>query len=159
MRISTPPVWEASTNPSAGEYCLTPDPALGIDTTKTPWVVSVDYNTSPGNRKGGSMIRRGPHKGQSQRDIHPAIEVDRLDRDQRLIMIHAQRGIKGGTGVEVKHRVGRQRAAHLYPRSVHLGDGRFDDLDLFTSETTGLSGMRIEAGDDEFGGGHAEILP
>ena len=41
----------------------------------------------------------------------------------------------------------------------NLGDGRFDDLDLFTSETTGLSGMRIEAGDDEFGGGHAEILP
>ena len=74
-------------------------------------------------------------------------------------MIHAQRSVKSRMRVEVKHGVGGQGATHLYPRSAHLGDGRFNDLDLFTSETTGLSGMRIEAGDDEPGGGDAEIPP
>jgi hypothetical protein len=40
----------AVSNPSAGQYCLTIDPALGINTATVPWVVSVDYNTSPGQR-------------------------------------------------------------------------------------------------------------
>src|SRR6266404_4382673 len=115
--------------------------------------------TSAGDCKGSSMIRRGPHEGQSERGIHPAIEVDRLDRDQRLIMIHAQCGVKSRTRLEVKHGVGGQWATHLYPGSAQLGDSRFDDLDLFTSETTGLSGMRIETGDDECWGGYAEIPP
>ena len=39
------------------------------------------------------MIGRGAHEGQAQRHIHAAGEIQRLDRDQRLIVIGAKRRV------------------------------------------------------------------
>ena len=39
--------------------------------------------------EGGAVIGRGPHEWQAERDIDGMIEGERLDRNQRLIVIHA----------------------------------------------------------------------
>ena len=38
------------------------------------------------------------------------VEVERLDRDQRLVVVHAQGRVVAGAGGRVEHGVGRQRA-------------------------------------------------
>ena len=104
------------------------------------------------------MIGRCPHEGQSERDVHPAMEVDRLDRNQRLIVIHAERRIIGLARVRVKHRVGGQRTAYVDPRSPQLLDGRFDDLDLLPTEAARLACVWIEPGDRKYWTVDAEVM-
>ncbi len=87
------------------------------------------------------------------------MKVDGLDRDQRLIMIHAERGIIGLARLGVKHRVSRQRTADVDSCSPQLGDCRLDDLDLLAPETARLACMRIKPGDGENRSGYTEILP
>src|SRR5438874_10359358 len=74
-------------------------------------------------------------------------------------MIHAQSRVIAPAGLSVKHRVGGQRTAHVDPRGAQLGDGRFDDLNLFASETAAFSRMRVEPGDGEGRSSDAKILP
>jgi len=79
------------------------------------------------------VIGRSAHEGQSQGHIDAAMEVDRLDRDQRLVVIHAQRRIVVPPRLGVKHRVRRQRTARIDSRCSHLRDGRRDDVDLLAT--------------------------
>src|SRR6185312_9155593 len=41
-------------------------------------------------RQSRSVIGRGAHERQAERAVDPAMKVDRLDWDQRLVVIHAQ---------------------------------------------------------------------
>src|SRR6202034_163842 len=43
-----------------------------------------------GDVGGGAVIGRGADEGQAQRDIDAALEIDGLERDERLVVIHAQ---------------------------------------------------------------------
>src|SRR6516164_10439975 len=87
------------------------------------------------------------------------MEVDRLDWDQCLIMIHAECRIVGSARLGMKHRVGRPWAARVDPCRAQLGDGRLDDLDLFAPQTTGFTRMRVEPGDGEARSGDPEVPP
>jgi len=60
-----------------------------------------------GNIKRRAMVGRRAHKGKAKRDIHRMVESERLDRDQRLIMIHAQRGVIRLPRLCVKKRIRR----------------------------------------------------
>src|SRR5579864_9110368 len=42
----------------------------------------------------GAVVGRGPHKRQSDRDVHRAIKLQRLERDQALIVIHSHSRIE-----------------------------------------------------------------
>ena len=44
------------------------------------------------------MIRRGADKRQAECDVDAIVETERLGGDQRLVVIHADRHIVGGTG-------------------------------------------------------------
>ena len=48
-----------------------------------------------GDVEGGAVIGRGAHERQAERDVDGVVEGQRLDRDQRLVVIHAQRGVVG----------------------------------------------------------------
>ena len=46
-----------------------------------------------GDVEGGAVVGRGAHERQAERDVDGMIESQRLDRDQRLVVIHAQSGV------------------------------------------------------------------
>ena len=48
-----------------------------------------------GDVERGAVVGRGAHEGQAERDVDRFVEGERLDRDQRLIVIHAERGVVG----------------------------------------------------------------
>ena len=48
-----------------------------------------------GDVEGGAVVGRGAHERQAERDVDRVVERQRLDRDQRLVVIHAERGVVG----------------------------------------------------------------
>jgi hypothetical protein len=50
-------------------------------------------NALAGNLEGGSVIRARPHKRETQRHIHALMEGMQLQRNQTLIVIHAEHSI------------------------------------------------------------------
>ena len=86
-----------------------------------------------------------------------AVEIERLDRDQRLVVVHAQRRVIAAPRGGVKHRIGRERAARLDAFAAQRGDGRRDDLDILASERAAFAGMRVEPGDRDDRPGDPEI--
>ena len=66
-----------------------------------------------GDVEGGAVIGRGAHERQAERDVDGVVEGQRLDRDQRLVVIHAERGVVGLARRLVEHGVGGQRPARI----------------------------------------------
>ena len=94
--------------------------------------------------------------GNPERDVDGVLEGDRLDRDQRLVVIHADRAVIGLARGGVEQGVRRQRAANRDALGAQGFDGRRDDVEIFGAERAVLAGMRVEAGDDEARMGEAE---
>ena len=92
------------------------------------------------------MIRRGPHEWQTERDIDGVIEGKRLDRDQRLIVVHAQSGIVARARVVVEQRVGGQRPADIDAVGLEPRDGGRNDRAVLFAERTFFAGVGIEPG-------------
>jgi hypothetical protein len=94
------------------------------------------------------MIRAGSYKGKAQRDIHPLVEGDELERDKALVVVHAEHGIKLPLRGTPKNRVRakRPRERTLGIRSRQQGKCRGDDLLFLIAEITLFPGMGIEPG-------------
>ena len=103
------------------------------------------------------MIGRGADDRQAERHVDRLLEVQRLDRDQRLVVIHAQRRIIVGARAGVEHGVGGVGAGHPPALGRERGDRRLDDLDFLAAELAAFAGMRVEAGDREPRLGDAEV--
>ena len=80
-----------------------------------------------GDVERGAVVGRGAHEGQAERDVDAAGEVDRLDRDQRLVVIHAERRVigraRGGDGTACRPARARgrrcpRRAASRSPGAI-----------------------------------------
>ena len=70
-----------------------------------------------------AMVGRGADDRQAQRDVDAFLEMQRLQRDQRLVVIHAERRVILGARRGVEHGVGRVRAgdrASLRPASASI---------------------------------------
>ena len=73
--------------------------AIGPDATRIP-PPSGSRPPSAGDRRGPPcniesrpMIRCGPDDRQAERNVDAVLEMKRLDRDKRLVVVHAKRGI------------------------------------------------------------------
>ena len=102
------------------------------------------------------MIRRGADKGQAERDVDAVIEGERLDLDQRLIVIHADGAIVGLARGGVEHGIRRQRAARVDAVRAQPLHRRRDDRLIFLAKRSLLAGMRVEAGQRKARPGDAE---
>ena len=102
------------------------------------------------------MIRRGADERQSQRDVDRVLERNGLDRDQRLVVIHADRAVIGFSRGFVEHGVGRQRPPDLDAVAPQDFDRRRHHLDVFHPERAVFAGMRIEARYGQARAGEAE---
>ena len=66
-----------------------------------------------GDVEGRAVVGRGAHERQAERHVDRVVEGQRLDRDQRLVVIHAERRVVGRARRCVEHGVGRQRPARV----------------------------------------------
>src|SRR3974390_1503003 len=96
-----------------------------------------------------AVIWRGPHKRQAKRNIDGAVEGEGLDRDQRLVVIHAERHVITGARALVEQRIGWQRPKSVNPLRLQPRDCRRHDSPILLTERAALTGMRIEAGDSD----------
>ena len=96
-----------------------------------------------GDVEGGAVIGRGANERQPQRDVDGVVERQRLDRDQRLVVIHADRAVIGFARGFVEHGVGRQRPPDLDALAAQDFDGRRHDALLLGAERAVFAGMGL----------------
>ena len=89
------------------------------------------------------MVRRGAHERQADGHVDRPVEIQRLDRDQRLIVIHADGGVVGGTRLGVEHRVAGHRAGDVEPLGTQQGDRGGNDLHLLAADGPAFAGVRV----------------
>ena len=105
------------------------------------------------------MVRRRADERQSQRDVDGVLERDRLDRDQRLVVIHADGAVVGLAGRCVEHGIRRQGAPGVDAFRAQRLNGGCDDVDVFAAERAVFAGMRVEARYRKPRPGQAEMRP
>ena len=93
-----------------------------------------------GDVEGGAVVGRGAHEGQAQRHVDRAVEGQRLDRDQRLVMGHGDADVVAGAGGGVEQRVGRVRAGDGETLVAQPQQRGGDDLDLLAADVAALAG-------------------
>ena len=96
-----------------------------------------------GKRKGGAVIRRCANEGQAERDIHAIRESERLERDERLIVVHGENGVIALARGVVKQGIRRMRSGCVNTLSIKCLDRRRDHLDFFAAKRSIFSGVRI----------------
>src|SRR5579859_4671673 len=76
-----------------------------------------------GQTEGGAVIGRGADEGQAEGDIDPAMKIERLDRDQHLVVIHAERHVIGRPRFGMEQGIARQRPSGVDAFGLQRGDG------------------------------------
>ncbi len=95
------------------------------------------------------MIGRGANEREPERHIDGVREGERLDRNQRLIVIHGDDDVIALARRGVEQRVGWMRAADGDPGALEFGQRRRDDFDLLASHRAAFAGMGIETCEGE----------
>ena len=103
------------------------------------------------------MIGRGAEERQAQRDVHAAVEIQRLDRDQRLVVVHADRGVVPAARGGVEHRVGGQRSAQVHAFAAQPVQHRNDHLDFLAADLAAFARMRVQPRHGQPWRGQAEL--
>src|ERR1700756_1156666 len=88
-------------------------------------------SASSSNIEGGAMIRRSEHERETERHIPRMVECKRLNRDERLIVIHAQSGIVARPRRPMKHRIGGERTLCVDAVADKRSDSRSDYKPIF----------------------------
>src|SRR5262249_47378834 len=92
-----------------------------------------------------------------QRDIDAAVEGERLDGNERLVVIHGHGGVIGAARLDVEERIGGVRARHHNALGGHGVDRRLDDLDLLATDAPVFAGVWVEASDGDARPGDAKV--
>ncbi len=103
------------------------------------------------------MVGRGAHEGQSERHVDALLEGERLERHERLVVIHADGRVVGRAGACMEQRIGRMRPGDVEALRPRRFDRRRDDVDLLAAQASVFAGMRVEAGDGKARAPQAEI--
>ena len=107
-----------------------------------------------GDIERGAVIGRGADEWQSNCDIHGAIELQRLERNQPLIVIHRDRGVEiKRVGLADERGVGRERAVGVDAFALRAPNRGRDHADFLVAEHPAFTGMGIqpEHGDSRMG--------
>ena len=88
------------------------------------------------------MVGGSADDRQAQRHVHGVFEMEGLDRDQRLVVVHAERGIALARA-RAWNMVG-QRARAQHALRDQGRDCGFDDLDFLATQCSAFAGVWIE---------------
>src|SRR6476620_1452498 len=81
-----------------------------------------------------AVIGCGAYDWEAQRDVHRILEVKRLDRNQRLVVVHAKRRVIVCPRALMEHGVGGMGPGHSPSFRSKGGNRRFDDFELLAPE-------------------------
>ena len=81
--------------------------------------------------------------------LTPSVEGQRLDRDQRLVVIHAQHRVVGRPRRRMEHGVGGQGPARRDALGLQRRDRRAHDALVLVADGAAFAGMRVDAGDGQ----------
>ena len=103
-----------------------------------------------GEREGGAVVGRGAHERQAQRDVDAAVEGERLERDQRLVVIHGDRRVVGARAPRrgTACRPGRGRCTAMPSAASSAMAGAMTSASS-RADQAAFAGMRIEPGDGD----------
>src|ERR1700731_4060896 len=119
-----------------------------------------DHTVGPGesfagNFESGSVIGAGAREGETERDVHASVKGVEFERDEALIVIHAESSVPALRDEIVKQCVGRQWTNDFGPSRTgifrisdfgfQLRHGRCDDLDFFAPDFSRFAGVRIQS--------------
>ena len=93
------------------------------------------------------MVGAGAHKRQAERDVHPLVKGVELERDEPLVVIHAEHAIEFPFGGAKEQRVRRNRPGERgapAPLLRQTANGRGDDFDFFAAHRAGFACVGIE---------------
>src|SRR5262245_30477175 len=92
-------------------------------------------DTLAGDVKSRSMVDRRADDRQAQRHIHAALEVQQLQWDVALVVVHAYDGVVLlALHSQIENRIGRQRPFHRHSLRNRPLDGRPDLANLLIAE-------------------------
>ena len=111
---------------------------------------STDRRARAGDVEGGAVVGRGAHEGQPERHVDRAVESQRLDRDQRLVVIHAERGVVAGARAPRWNSVSAGSGPRAsMPSALSCATAGATIAQILLAHGAVFAGMRIEAGDRE----------
>jgi hypothetical protein len=99
----------------------------------------------PGYVKGGTVIHRGAHERESERDVDRLAEPHHLYRPQPLVVVEGKNDVEFALGSPVEKRVGRKRSCYFdfaVATSSLIECGTYS-FSLFGTEQPVFTGMRI----------------
>ena len=92
------------------------------------------------------MVDAGANQRKSQRNVDAGVEVERLKRNQTLIVVHANVPIGFIASPRQKRSVGWNGIADFNSLSDRRIDGRLDDCFFFAvAEQSAFASVRVEA--------------
>ena len=104
------------------------------------------------------MIRRCADNRQTQRDIHAVVPIQRLERDKRLVVIHANRNIVAGASRLREHGIRRPRPGGVDASGAQGRNCRGDQGLLLGAQRAGFPGVRVQPGYREARRADAELI-
>ena len=91
------------------------------------------------------MIGGRAYKRKTQGHIHTLIKIKRFDRDQGLIVVHADGHVIGCARACMKHRIGGQGAAQVKPLGAQILQNGRDDAGFLISHAPFFAGVWVQA--------------
>eukprot|EP00825_Cyclidium_porcatum_P024628 TRINITY_DN27010_c0_g1_i1.p2 TRINITY_DN27010_c0_g1~~TRINITY_DN27010_c0_g1_i1.p2 ORF type:complete len:246 (-),score=5.17 TRINITY_DN27010_c0_g1_i1:175-912(-) len=110
------------------------------------------------NIEGRSVIRAGTDDRQADGHVHAFVEREQLDRDQSLVVIHGQDGIKLAVQGTQEDGVGGERTMGVNTLFAGHDHGRLDDAGFLVAELAVLRGVRVHTADRDAGLGNVKRL-
>ena len=98
-----------------------------------------------GEIKGGAVVGAGAGKGKAEGDIHAGVEGQQFERDEALVVIHAEHAVELSAGGAMKNSIGRVRAGDIALGS-ELRDSRTDEAFFLVAEASSFTGVGIQSG-------------
>src|SRR3546814_1803314 len=101
--------------------------------------------SSSGDIEGGAMIGRGADDRQPERQIDPVVEMQRLERRERLIVIGAEQRVILRPDRRREQRVGGERPLDEQPFADQLRDRGGNDPQFLVAKLPAFAGMGVRS--------------
>src|SRR5690606_10648981 len=98
-----------------------------------------------GERERGAVVDRCPDDRQPERDVHDRAEIERLQRRQRLIVVHRDHDVAARERLGRERGVGRHRARDVEAGGREPPDHGLDQIAFLVTQHAALARVRVQA--------------